>query len=277
MEQEKIMYTTQLNRQDFDKFLRLQGLSEQTIKIYRGDFEHFFHLYIIFDQDAVDNYVLKYTGNEPATVKRKLSFLKKLAEFSTLNYGSQISFENIKPPKTKSREFRVPTDSDIKEILLKTKSEDKISLAIRIMICTGCRIGSLVGLNIEDLKDNILSFQNNVKRGGSYQSVIDDKTLSLLKSYLDDKTSGPLFTNKNGGRITTDALRRSIKRRLGENYVNPHAFRHWISTTLLNKGMDLFSLQKFLNHSSINSTQRYIHISTDGLQKSVKSLHPLFS
>lgn len=45
-----------------------------------------------------------------------------------------------------------------------------------------------------------------------------------------------------------------------EKNVRPHVLRHSIATHLLQNGMDLEKIARFLGHSSLESTQVYTHI-----------------
>ena len=45
-----------------------------------------------------------------------------------------------------------------------------------------------------------------------------------------------------------------------ETPFSTHTFRHSIATHLLQSGMDIEEISKFLGHSSLESTQLYTHI-----------------
>jgi len=47
---------------------------------------------------------------------------------------------------------------------------------------------------------------------------------------------------------------------LKEKNVRPHVLRHSIATHLLENGMEIEAISRFLGHSSLESTQIYTHL-----------------
>lgn len=49
-----------------------------------------------------------------------------------------------------------------------------------------------------------------------------------------------------------------------------HVFRHTCAVILVNKGVDLYAIQKILGHSSIDMTQRYARLQTETIAKEME-------
>ena len=55
-------------------------------------------------------------------------------------------------------------------------------------------------------------------------------------------------------------------------FTTPHTLRHSYATDLMNQGVDIRSIQEFLGHSNIATTQIYTHVTN----KRLRDLHHQF-
>jgi integrase/recombinase XerC len=151
----------------------------------------------------------------------------------------------------------------------------------------GIRVSELAGLNVFDV--NFSSRVLRVLGKGRKQRIvpIGNKALAFIKSYrkklveekgLPSRENGPLFLNKNNGRLTTRSIARILEkaaRACGIFIpVSPHALRHTYATHMLDAGADLRIVQELLGHKSLSSTQKYTHVSIDRLMETYDKAHP---
>ena len=59
-----------------------------------------------------------------------------------------------------------------------------------------------------------------------------------------------------------------------ERNITPHMFRHSFATYLIEEGVDVSCVQQILGHSSIKTTQIYIHIAAKKQAEILREMHP---
>jgi tyrosine recombinase XerC len=219
------------------------------------------------------------------TLSRKISTLKSFFKFL-------IREEEIKTNPAASliyprREKNLPkflTEEDIKKILdIPQPSglmECRNKAILEVLYSTGARVSELAGLKISDI--DLIGGITKVMGKGRKERLLSlgEPAILALKNYLDLRTdkNPSLFINKKGGSLTDrgvrDILNRYIKKTALTLKISPHIFRHSFATHLLNHGADLRSVQEFLGHASIATTQVYTHLTIDSLKQVYEKAHP---
>ena len=91
-------------------------------------------------------------------------------------------------------------------------------------------------------------------------------------------TTDRIFISQRGRPLSVRGISYIISRYSGaegtNHHVNPHAFRHTFATTMIGNGADVRLVQEMLGHSSISTTQRYTHITTEKLIETYNKAHP---
>ena len=190
-----------------------------------------------------------------------------------------------KSPATEHQE-NTPLKSQIK-----TKQEYAIALRnaaiLELLYATGMRVGELTGLNVQDM-----DFENHtvkVTGKGNKQRVVPfgvpaakacKKWLDCGRNALQEKSaasSQALFLGVRAKRIDQRVVRDIVHAAAAAANVPdvaPHALRHSAATHMLNGGADLREVQELLGHSSLNTTQRYTHVSIQALKQRYSQAFP---
>jgi integrase/recombinase XerC len=153
---------------------------------------------------------------------------------------------------------------------------------LELLYSSGVRVGELVGLNWGEM-DLDLGLAKVMGKGRKERIVpVGSRALEALAVYRDERgiISGdaPLFTNRNGGRLTARSVDRLVKRYTKRSgvfrRVSPHTLRHTFATHLLDAGADIREIQEMLGHASLSTTQRYTHLTLGKLMEVYDRAHP---
>lgn len=71
------------------------------------------------------------------------------------------------------------------------------------------------------------------------------------------------------------ALKKVVKSLGIQKHVRPHTFRHSYATHLLEAGVHIRALQRFLGHGTLEMTSRYLHLTSTGQADAVQRINKL--
>lgn len=155
-----------------------------------------------------------------------------------------------------------------------------------LLYATGARVAEVAALDVDDLdldrRTARLTGKGDRQRTvpfGAPAAAAVERWLRVARPVLATEHSGvALLLGARGGRADVRVLRGAVDRaleRLGDTAARgPHALRHTAATHLLDGGADLRSVQELLGHSSLQTTQRYTHVSVDRLRDGYRQAHP---
>lgn len=239
----------------------------------------------------------KDTKNKPLsklTQNYYLIALRALLTFFTDKDIISLPADKIKLSKEAQKEKNIKflTLEQIEKLLLAPNIENLSGLRDRAILeslfSTGLRIAELVALNKEQFKnlENKNDLELSIVGKGNHPRTVyfSKRALDWVKKYL--KTRGDenkaLFINYRSRKASEDRLTpRSIERIVKKYatlanipfFTTPHTLRHSYATDLLGQGVDLRTIQEFLGHRNIATTQIYTHVTNKRLRDVHRQFH----
>ena len=173
----------------------------------------------------------------------------------------------LKSVKVQQRSYleNVISNADYNFLKNKLKKEENLEwyFVVRFLAATGARVSELVQLKVEHIA---LGYYDIYTKGGKIRRLFIPKKLrkeatEWLKT--ENRTSGYLFLNRFGERITTRGISQQLKNYarkygLNEKVIYPHSFRHRFAKNFLEKFNDISLLADLMGHESIETTRIYL-------------------
>lgn len=291
---------------DYLCYCQLQKrLSPNTMRAYHIDMNQFIdflrnkkkdHLDVInITKDILKEYLERLQGQYAAkTCKRKIACLKAFFNHLELEDIIQISpfrklrikiSESRQLPKTikkqdiaKQLEYIYSLSSNVATPFQEFQAAQTI-VCYEILINTGMRIGELCKLNDDSIDLDSHCIRITGKGGKERIAYLTEKTIEdAIRHYIQIKeryhiTSPHFFVNWWGNPIKEGSARRMIRniaKKVLNKRITPHMFRHTFASMLLELNVDIRYIQELLGHSSINTTQIYLHLLNTSIRASLE-------
>lgn len=199
--------------------------------------------------------------------------------------------------------------------LSQAKYNQKLKIMVKFAIGTGLRQGEILALNQSDVdlekmqvtvaktlsfvrvfkKDKTYTYETRVTKPKTRTSrrkvpiplalkkdltelkkIRIEEKLKLGSNYENNKL---LFPSETGTYINPRNLVRSWQRALKQLNLpikTFHSLRHTYASQLIKKGVDLTTVSRLMGHSSIKTTERYVHVMQSVKEEEVQKLNDLF-
>ena len=256
-----------------------------------------------FEIEAYLNYVEIYrkdgtlVRNGARGKSRKLAAIRSLIKYfekkQVIRYNPTASVDT---PKLHDKEIiRLNTDEigtmmdvvesgeGLSEHQLKYQENTRIrDLAIvSLFLGTGIRVSELVGLDLDDVNFDDLSFVVTRKGGARVILYFSDEIAGYLYDYysmrkgmsLPDEPA--LFLSLQKRRITTRAVENIIKKysqiATPLKHITPHKLRSTFGTQLYRSTGDIYVVADVLGHKDVNTTKKHYAAITDDIRRKASS------
>ncbi|MGR3294366.1 MAG: site-specific tyrosine recombinase XerD [Candidatus Scalindua sp.] len=278
------------------------GLSDNTIKGYKGDLRNFSNYLQGTDikcfQDLRAKMIINFIENEKGrglsenSISRCLVTVKMLYKYMVME--GKISVNPMSAVSTlKLRKYlpEVLHYNEIEEMLRAPDCNDKLGIRdkamLELMYATGARVSEIASIKVSWINFDYGFIRCQGK--GSKQRIVPmgSEAAKAIKKYLQEvrpqllkiEDDEPLlFLSRTGKKLRRENIWSLVKKyamKAGiRSNISPHTLRHSFATHLLEGGADLRSVQEMLGHSNISTTQIYTHIDRKHLKTTHQKFHP---
>lgn len=181
-----------------------------------------------------------------------------------------LKIERIKTRKRVVQRLSKQEEQKLIREAYKDKSEH--GLLIKTLLTTGVRVSEFCAMRVQDFYfDEQMILVNKGKGGKSRYVPILPELAQELKTHLGDRNTGYIFETNRDSAYSPRRIQQIVKDTAAKAAISkrvyPHLLRHTVATFLLERGMPLEQIQKFLGHSKIETTQIYAESSTEMLKE----------
>lgn len=241
----------------------------------------------VFVERLQFQYAVKTCKRKIACVKAFFSYLE-VEDIIPVNPFRKVRIklnEARKLPKTIKKQDVVHQLEYVYQLAEKANTPYQRYYAARTIACyeilinTGMRIGEVSNLKSDsiDLEAKCIRI---VGKGNKERIayITCSSVIQAIQKYVDTKeklhiSSCYFFTTVQGKRMSEESARMLI-RHIGKvavgKHITPHMFRHTFASMLLELNVDIRYIQELLGHSSINTTQIYLHLLNTSIRASLE-------
>ena len=275
------MHTVSNYKRDLQRF----------VDFYQQHIQQEMHIHQVSREHIQDWLVLGHSqGLAPATLARRLSAIKSIYVFALRQkHCSDNPAAGIRAPKLGKRLPKTLPQQQTQALLETTNRKfDSRELALLALLYgCGLRVSEVVGVNMNDLSLNFRQGIGEVRvlgKGNKERIVpLPEVAVALMGQWLQERGNllpkeDAVFLNKFGKRLSVRSVQRMLKDRAMETgadmSITPHKLRHSFATDMLTGGANLRTIQQFLGHASLATTEHYTHVTLPQLQQTYEQAHP---
>ncbi len=261
--------------------LEMSGLKEETCQGYTYKINSFLR--------NIDKEVNEITLDDILEYLRKLRYEENYCIGTVNNYRNAIKYfyEVVLEKRWISKKIpRLKGYKPLPSVLSKEEVIEFIELMpkethkviLYTMYSSGLRVGEVVALRVKDIDSKRMQiYVEKGKNGSARYAIMSERSLKMLRyhvlqykkkygyKFLPDDYLFP--SNKNeSGHITKKTIKNNItkvvKRYCSLKKITSHTLRHSFATHMLEAGADIYQIKELLGHSSLQSTNVYLHLAS---------------
>jgi site-specific recombinase XerD len=239
---------------------------------------------------------------EPRDIRSFLGSLTELADKTIYNhhialsslwtfameqgYVDQHIVRMVQTPKVPERRVMPFTEMECRRILQASRNKRDYAI-VMVLLDSGIRRSEICSLSVEDWSPGSLKVFGKGKKerfvpiSEPTEKAIRDQLLERKIKVDGINGGGALFACEISQRRMTSSTIGSIMRRLrkysGIRDIHCHRFRHTFAITFLRNGGDIYTLQKILGHSCLDTVKIYLDIVRSDVEAAHRRASPILN
>ena len=251
-----------MNIENFETYLHQGNMAENTVAAYLYAVKEYYSRHkelnkrnlLVYKPYLIEKYKPKTLNIRIQAINKYLHCIGK----------SRLRLKSV---KVQQRSYLENVISNADYVFLKNKLKKEENqewyFVVRFLAATGARVSELIQMKVEHVQ---MGYFDIYTKGGKIRRIYIPKALRKeATEWLGkvNRTTGYLFLNRFGERITTRGIAQQLKNYaakygLNEKVVYPHSFRHRFAKSFLAKCNDIAFLADLMGHESIETTRIYL-------------------
>ena len=287
----------------YRNYLRMRNYSIRTLESYDQVIKHFGYYVWLRRHTEVTKLVVYWKDFEkarldtvvevtPVMVTDFLSFVSTMRTYKPKTFHRIIStlssfyrflytqgavttnpLSGIERPRIKQQEVKYLKHNQVQR-LIDSIEDPRDKLIVRTIYATGVRVSELCNIDIDDIDFD----ERTIRIRGKGEKIrivfIDDETLTDIRKFVGNRIIGPLFIGQQGKNISSRAIQHIFKHYAPVG-ITPHKIRHSYASELYKRSRNLKVVQENLGHTSIKTTEIYLHTDIEERRLVYQQFFPL--
>lgn len=200
---------------------------------------------------------------------RKLAAIREYFRFCHLEgFVDKSPVDGVDTPRVEKRSRNYLTPEEYHRLLAVAGGNPRDYCILMTFLQTGVRVSELCSLRLDDVDLTNKTLMVRVGKRMSARSIeLEKKGIQAFKSWLavrPPSSHEQLFLNRDDEPLGERGVQKLLAKYCAlagiTKRISPHSLRHTFASHKAEAGVSPFQLQQWLGHSSLDTTQIYVHL-----------------
>lgn len=264
----------------------VKGYSDNTARAYNNDLRSFVKVVKTINPSSrwstltlqdIDE-VVKYNvqrGLKPSTTNRQISAVKALYDY--MKREGMIDYNPARYESRRKQADTIPNTIPMQDIEASyAEATGTTRIMLGILMYTGIRIQELLDIRKHDVNTKTGEIIIRGKGMKERKVITAPDNSQELEEYMKNLRPDSFIFGSTSQREARYELHAILKRHSQAKQLSPHAIRHTFATEVAKQGSNVTTLAKMMGHNSIKTTQHYIDLTQNNIDKTYQQYHSIF-